>query len=229
MTAFFSRHGALALALALASASFPTFAETRYVTDELEIMLRAGNGTQYKITRMLASGTPVKVLEEADGWARVTTPRGQEGWVLSRFLSNDRSARERLEIAEKQLAELRGGGDTLQKKLVAQQAENQRLLDENHSLTTRNTELDRELNELKAATADTLAIVRSNRLLQGTMKEQASRIDSLERDNAQLRDATAQNWFLYGAGTVFGGIVLGLILPRIPRPRRRRRGSWDTL
>lgn len=220
---------AITLSLALALFSFAAVADTRYVTDSLEITLRAGNGTQYKITRMVKSGTPLEILEEADGWAKVSTPGGHKGWVLSRFLSGQRSARDRLEIAERQLAQFRGGEGTLRSKLAAQQTENQQLRDDNATLSARNDTLDRELKELKAATADTVAIVRSNRLLQAKIKKQEVRIDTLERDNEHLRDATAQNWFLYGGGTIFGGILLGLILPRIPLPRRRRRGSWDSL
>ena len=37
-------------------------AETRYVSDTLEITMRAGAGTKYKITAMLKSGTELEIL-----------------------------------------------------------------------------------------------------------------------------------------------------------------------
>ena len=83
-------------------------AETRYVSDTLEITMRSGKGTNFGITRMLRSGTPVEVLEvdKKSGYTQVRTKSGKEGWVLSRFLMNGQAARDRLATAEKNLAEL---------------------------------------------------------------------------------------------------------------------------
>ena len=83
-------------------------AETRYVSDMLEITMRSGKGTSYGITRMLRSGTAVQVLEadKAAGYTRVRTSSGKEGWVLSRFVMKGRAARDLLTTAEKDLAEL---------------------------------------------------------------------------------------------------------------------------
>ena len=78
-------------------------AETRYVSDVLEITMRSGKGTSFGITRMLRSGTAVQVLEvdKKSGYTQVRTKSGKEGWVLSRFLMNGRAARERLAATEK--------------------------------------------------------------------------------------------------------------------------------
>ena len=83
-------------------------AETRYVSDTLEITMRSGKGTSFGITRMLRSGTPVEVLnvDKKSGYTQVRTNSGKEGWVLSRFLMKGQAARERLATAEKKLAEL---------------------------------------------------------------------------------------------------------------------------
>ncbi|MCB1734339.1 MAG: TIGR04211 family SH3 domain-containing protein [Gammaproteobacteria bacterium] len=216
------------LALLLISV-LPAQAATRYVTDALEITLRAGNSTQHKITRMLKSGTPLQVQEEADGWAHVSTPDGRDGWVLSRFLIDEPIARERLEVAEKQLAQFRTGGDSLRRDFANLQTQNQQLLADNASLSAQKTQLEQDLKQLRTDTADTLGITRSNRLLKAKVVELEKHVAGLEAETNRLRDATASTWFLYGAGVIFGGILLGLILPRVPLPRRKRRGMWDTL
>ena len=74
----------LALALGLVTTGI---AETRYVSDRLDIQMRTGKGTKFRILRMLPSGTAVEVLETdtANGYTRVRTPGGVEGWVLSRL------------------------------------------------------------------------------------------------------------------------------------------------
>jgi len=50
----------LALVLGLVTTAM---AETRYVSDRLEIQMRTGKGTQFRILRMLPSGTAVEILE----------------------------------------------------------------------------------------------------------------------------------------------------------------------
>ena len=56
-------------------------AETRYVSDVLEITMRSGKGTSFGITRMLRSGTAVQVLEvdKKSGYTQVRTLLIQNG------------------------------------------------------------------------------------------------------------------------------------------------------
>ncbi len=83
-------------------------AETRYVSDRLEITMRSGKSTSHGIIRMLRSGTQLNVLETDNdsGYSRVRTREGKTGWVLSRFLMKGQAARDKLATAEKKLAEL---------------------------------------------------------------------------------------------------------------------------
>jgi SH3 domain protein len=82
---------------------------TRYVTDQLSLDLRSGEGTQYRIVAMLPSGSPVQVIREsrASGYTLVRTPQGTEGWLLSRYLEDAPGARQRLAEAEEELTRVR--------------------------------------------------------------------------------------------------------------------------
>ncbi len=62
----------IAMILFLVAAPSPVAAQTlQYVSDQLEITLRSGPGTNFAIRRMLKSGTPVQVLEDnGEGYAR---------------------------------------------------------------------------------------------------------------------------------------------------------------
>ena len=73
-------------------------AQTVWVSDQFEVMLRTGPSTNNAIERMLPSGTALEVMErdEEAGYARVRTAAGTEGWVLTRYLMNEPSAREQL-------------------------------------------------------------------------------------------------------------------------------------
>ena len=66
--------------------------ETRYITDKLSVELRRGPGNEYKITRNLDAGLSVEVVEQTpEGYSRVHVG-DTEGWVLTQFLTTERSA-----------------------------------------------------------------------------------------------------------------------------------------
>jgi SH3 domain protein len=48
-----------------------------------------------------------------------------------------------------------------------------------------------------------------------------------EQEIRELKNSTTQRWFLIGGGVLFGGILLGLLLPHLRV--RRRKDSWGSL
>lgn len=55
--------------------------------------MRVGPGGSYKILWVYQrKGLPVKVVRRLSGWRLVEDPDGTRGWVVSRFLSRERSA-----------------------------------------------------------------------------------------------------------------------------------------
>jgi SH3 domain protein len=51
-------------------------------------------------------------------------------------------------------------------------------------------------------------------------------MQTVSHEKQTLEESTSQDWFLIGAGVLLGGIILGLILPRISW--RRKTSSWDS-
>ena len=85
-------------------------AQTRYVTDRTIVEIRRGPSTEYLILRNLEAGERVEVLEQNEdaGYSRVrVADQGTEGWILTRFLTAEPIARERLAVAERGLAAAR--------------------------------------------------------------------------------------------------------------------------
>jgi len=74
-------------------------AETAYVSDELSINLRRGEGNSFKIRRALKSGEALEIISRnrESGYSKVVTKGGTEGYVLTRLLMDQPSARDRLE------------------------------------------------------------------------------------------------------------------------------------
>lgn len=64
-------------------------AETLYVNSQnTDLNVRQGPGTEYAIATRLPHGTPVTVQERLGLWLRIAIPdSGAEGWVLGRYLS----------------------------------------------------------------------------------------------------------------------------------------------
>jgi SH3 domain protein len=215
----------LALVLGLVSTAM---AETRYVSDRLEIQMRTGKGTQFRILRMLPSGTALEILEvdQENGYSRVRTPSGVEGWVLSRFLMQGRAARDRLADAEKKLARLELENRKLSASLEDLQKTKGSIDTEREQLVKENRKLSQELEEIRRAASSALAIDAENKELKSRIVAYERQAQSLQQENEGLKDRTARDWFMVGAGVVILGMIIGLIIPRI---RWRKKSSWDSL
>ena len=223
---------ALALLLALALPAGPAAAqeptgEVRYVTDRLSITLRAGPGTGFRILRTLPSGTRLVVLETdpESGWSRVRTERGLEGWVLARYLMAEPAARERLARAEAAAARARERAAALAERVRALEAERDAARREAAAQKARADKAERELARVRKVSADALRLADEHQRLKRRVLDLERELRLAHEENDALRDRTARDWFIVGAGVLLVGIVVGLVLPRI---RWRRRSSWDS-
>ena len=199
-------------------------AETRYVTDHLIITLRSGQGKQYQVLKTLPSGTPLEILETTeDGYSRVRTPDGIEGWVLSRYLSEEPIARDRLAKAQKQLERLQADNRKLRSQVTELRKKAAELEAERDRLRSENRKLAGELKHLKQVAAKPIELEEQNRTLKQQNVSLEKELQLVRQENQVLQNSTQRDWFIAGAGVLLGGILLGLILPRI---RWRRRNTW---
>ncbi len=201
-------------------------AETRYISDRLEITMRSGKGTNYGITRMLRSGTPVEVLDidKGSGYSHVRTNSGKEGWVLSRFLMKGRAARDLLVRTEKSLAELELENRKMAANIATLTPENNLLEKNLGTLDGQTRNVSQELAEIKRTASSALALDSENKNLKGRVVSLERQMQTLNQENESLKDRTARDWFMVGAAVVLLGIITGLVIPRI---RIRKKSSWD--
>jgi len=203
-------------------------AQSAWVSDQFEVMLRTGPSTSNAIQLMIDSGTRLEILAEDEeaGYTQVRTSGGTEGWVLSRYLMTEPSAREQLETLTQQLTNANAQGSSMGNQLGAIRAEYDSATRKIRELEQEKAGLQAQMNEITQKAANTLAIDRQNQNLQQQLTDAEIKVDILEQENATLTSQTTRNWFIAGALVLFGGVLLGLILPRLKY--RRGRSRYDS-
>ena len=208
--------------------SFGAAAEDAWVSDQFEVMLRTGPSTSNAIDRMLKSGTELEVLERdaESGYSHVRTNAGTEGWVLTRYLMNEASAREQLATLTGQLTSANSTGNSLESQLVAIKGEQDAAKRGIKSLETQKSGLEQELAEIKRTAANVLSINNQNKDLREQLAAAEIQAATLEQQNRELSSQTTRYWFMTGALVLLFGMILGLWAPKI----RWKRGSrYDRL
>lgn len=215
----------LSIALVLCAFVAPAaVAESVWVTDQFEITLRSGPSTSNAIRLSVGSGTRLEVIErDADtGYTHVRTQGGTEGWVLTRYLMNEASAREQLEKLTSQLTNANSRGSTLDSQLNAIKGEYDAASNKIATLEREKAAVEAELAEIRRTAANVLAINDQNKSLMDQLTAAQIRADTLEQENRVLAGQTTRYWFMSGGLVLLVGIILGIWLPRIRWQRRSR-------
>ena len=89
-----------------------------------------------------------------------------------------------------------------------------------------NSDLQKEIAEIRRTAANTLAIDSQNKNLQQQLTDAEIQVNILEQENDDLGGQTTRNWFITGAAVLSVGILLGLLLPRMKWQRRSRYDSF---
>ena len=178
---------------------------THWVSDELTTYVRSGPTDGYRIIGTLTSGEPVTVLETSGDYSRVRNAEGNTVWVLSGELQDEPSARQQLPTLERQVAELEaelgGINETWEERVSAMtetlEVREQRIAE----LEASNRQLDSEADQSRQ-----------------TIRQLQARLDTQEED-------LLIRYFMYGGGVAGAGLLVGLIIPHLPR-KRSKRDRW---
>ncbi|MDT8895352.1 TIGR04211 family SH3 domain-containing protein [Halomonas sp. I1] len=196
--------GALALPV-LAQQNDSEDDASRWVSDELTTYVRSGPTDGYRIVGSLTAGEPVEVLGTEGDYTEVRSESGDEVWVPSDQLQDTPSARVQLpEMAsrvEELSEELSGINETWEGRINALsetlEVREQRIAE----LEGRNHELATEAEQSRS-----------------TVRNLQARLETQEED-------LLMRYFMYGGGVAGAGLLVGLIVPHLPR-RRRKRDRW---
>jgi len=214
------------IGLALLCLAGAANAQTRYVSDRAIVELRRGPSTEYLILRNLEAGEAVQVLEQDDaaGYSRVKVlDQGTEGWILTRFLTAEPIARDRLATAERNLASARSRVGELERQTTSLSADLATAQAELDNTRASHAQVSQELNEIRTSAANVVQITEQNESLRQRLIQRDREVEELTAANADLAGKNSQSWFVVGAAVLLGGVVIGLIAPSL---RRKRRSDW---
>lgn len=189
--------------------------------------MRSGPSNKNKIIKVLKSGERMQVvsLDAGNGHSEVRIVGGDTGFVLTRYLSDVPSARDRVARLEAQLQQLRAKPGELQTLLATAQEDNQALIKQNTDLTAELDKTTDELENIKRVSSSAVSIANRNTKLEGEVQELLLEIDKIRLDNDSLKDQEEQRWFMLGTGAILLGLFLGWLLAISKRPRRQSWGS----
>ncbi|MEJ2693662.1 MAG: TIGR04211 family SH3 domain-containing protein [Candidatus Thiodiazotropha sp.] len=205
-----------------------TQAETRYVTDIFKITLRSGESTSHKILRMIDSGAAVNVLatNPDSGYSKVRVGSA-EGYVLTRQLMNEPSARSRLASMHREIEALKAAPGELRSNLANLQKQYRELKQAHQELQQIKERQEQELQSIQRTASNAIRISNERNELRKQVADLTREAEDLKQENRDLSNEATRDWFLIGAGVIVAGILIGLILPHLRF--QRRRSSWGSL
>ena len=201
-------------------------ARTVWVDDKIYLPVRSGAGSQFRIIEnAVPSGTAMELLEaDQDGYSKVRTAKGTEGWVSSQYLSATPIAATQLKKARQDLETAQADVRQMQDLLESVTGERDNLQNSESSLADRSSELMAELTRIKDIAANSINLERRNgELLQENQKIR-NELEVLTAENERMEAGKESDFMLLGAGLVLGGVLLALLIPML-KPTRKN-DNW---
>lgn len=169
--------------------------------------MHSGPSLEYRIIGSIQVGTPISTLKynEETKFMQVKTPRGRVGWVKVSEIKKQPPAKSLL--------------PEVQKKLQASQEQLKKIQDENQqNLSSKEQSIidkDNLIDQLEA----------EKNALRNEIEELKVRNKELDILQDTKDERVKMEWLMYGGSVLFFGIVVGLIVPFLPR-RKRRHDNW---
>ncbi|MCT8716000.1 SH3 domain-containing protein [Glaesserella parasuis] len=200
------KHISLFCSTLLLAISLPSFAQTQYVTENLNTYLRKGPGDQFKISGSIQAGEKVTLIETKDRYSLIRDSKNREAWILNSELTSTPSSKELTPLLQQQVQELTTKLNNIDRDWQQRTAEMQRRVQQSalqsSELLEQNALLKRELEIIKNKNRDLEAI-----------QDVASREIMIQ-------------YFIYGGAVLGLGLIFGLLIPAL-LPRRKSNYRWN--
>lgn len=198
-----------------------SLAETVYVSEDFEITMRTGPGSDRKIISLVQSGKALEILEKGEEWSMVRDHSGKEGWVLNRYLTANQPCamvlgrvRQDYDVLAAKYKGLKENFDALdaQKKATdADLSQNQKDRDQ----------LSAAYETLKKESSEFLKLKQRHQQVVADLEAEKTLSAKLDEENMQMKRSRIIQWVLTGGGIMLVGFFIGLF----SSSRRKARSS----
>lgn len=190
-----------------------------HVKPSSEVPLRRGQGTEFKIDAVISDGTQVSLLEVEGDWAKVMLDGGKEGWILKRYLSDEKPLRD-------QVVELVQNKVELEEKLIDTESQLAELM-QVHSQTEQDLvvcmddrgTIKKDYVQLQQDTADVVLTKKNLIAAEKQLNELGNNLATLQMENKSLKNQSSLIWFLSGSGVLLVGLLIGVIFGKKSKKR----------
>ena len=193
-------------------------AESKYVSEDFEITMRTAPGTDRKIIALVPSGSRVEVVNAGDEWSEVRLANGKQGWVLSRYLTNQLPKELVLQRLQQKHNSVVEQNDELKKKVEALSAENQMLKSQLNQTQGDLTELGKAHETLKSESSEYLKLKAKYEQAVKQMNAALEKAEKAQSDFNKIANNQINRGMLYGGGLLVIGFIAAWILKR---PKRK--------
>ncbi|SFM62996.1 TIGR04211 family SH3 domain-containing protein [Thermodesulforhabdus norvegica] len=199
--------------------------KTVYVNDYIEITLRSGPGTDYKVIGMLPSGTALELRDSNEGWSFVVPLegpfKGKEGWVLTRYVTTSKPRSLQIDELVKENEELKTQIANYTRQIDDLTRELSSVRGELETTKVALRKMENDYHSLRVESADFLKLKSEYRQLKERFSAMNENYEKIIRENEKLRRSQNIKWFLAGSGVFFLGWLIGAVTGR----KRTRRSS----
>lgn len=182
----------------------------------IPIPLRAEpDSANRKILQLLPVGESVKLgKEKKNGFSQVTTQSGINGWIPSRYLTDNspiaagKGGTQKQVQYELEINRLKSTISSMQQEKQIIEAETQKLKENIHRANL-------EADTIRDVSSSALALEQQNEQLHNQLRSQQHELELLQQENAALQDRKGRNFFMVGALVVLFSLFSGFFLARL--------------
>jgi SH3 domain protein len=197
------------------------FAETVYVSEDFEITMRTGPGTDRKIISLVQSGKALEIMEKGEEWSMVRTLNGKEGWVLNRYLTASQPCAMVLDRVRQDYDVLAAKFEDMKTKFDELNAQ-KKVTDADLSQSQQDRdELSAAYETLRKESSEFLKLKKRHQEVASDLETERTRSAKLDEENLQMKRNRIIQWVLTGGGIMLVGFFIGLF----SSSRRKQRSS----
>ncbi|SDT93615.1 TIGR04211 family SH3 domain-containing protein [Desulfobacula phenolica] len=216
------------LVLAVSAFAQTSLAQTGYVSDMLLLTFRQGPGNSYEVIKTLQSDTPVSIMEEKNGFYKVTLQSNETGWVDKRFIVFkqpksivlEQLKQENSSLKDK-ILQLESSSQALEDAIKNLEASLKTALDEKIKTSRLLSENREKYDTLIKQSGNIHKLIKENKSLHEQNITLAGNLEKLEKSHKDLFKTSMIKWFLAGVGV----LLLGWIIGQSVSSKKRRSGS----